>query len=160
METKTKSNPNEVIYRMIQCLNDDKLNLVYEIAEEHAQTIALSNRYSYNIKAIIKKRPKKFLPIQSLPTNVQKLFDYNEHLPDENVFIPTYVGEIIDDLSAENVYGFSLNLLKDSSFTFHAPRYEGKRSLSYWYSPLMKNPNATFPFSFAYFPLTIGDNVS
>lgn len=101
MEQEKKSNPNEIIYRMIQCLNDDKINIAYEIAQQHALTIAKSNRYRYSINAIINKRPKKFLPIQSLATNIQKLFDYNEHLPDENVFVPNYLQEIIDELVSE-----------------------------------------------------------
>jgi len=128
---QNKIKPNDVILMMLQALNDDKKEKVYEIAENYYKTTSTNGNFHYRAKRLISTRPVKML-LSNLDNHIKRLIEQRNY-SDECVFLDdqltSFINSLIHEWEHKEVFR-SHNLDIRRKILLHGPTGNGKTTIA------------------------------
>lgn len=129
---KKKITANDTIIGLIHHINDDKKDLFYKVAEEYLNTLPRSGQFHSRISRLINEKPRKFIQLDSLSSDIKKLIT-STMITQDNVFLNDAVKGLIDELLLEwkniDVYRYH-NLPVRNKILFHGTTGNGKTTIA------------------------------
>jgi SpoVK/Ycf46/Vps4 family AAA+-type ATPase len=95
-----KKSANEIIKRLINCINGDNKEAFYKLIEEYKSGLVVGGKAYNELDWALRQRPIQMIPIAQLSHDVKKLLDLEFTLTDP-VFINEGFKELLPDLLLE-----------------------------------------------------------
>ena len=138
---QSKVSPNDIIKRIIQCINAGQTDKVYSMVEQYSETLSQGGKHYYGIRNAIKARPQ-IKQLRELNASAKRLIT-EPALTDSHIFLPDCIGKVINEIMLEYKHREILQSHKIdciSKILLHGPTGNGKTTIARHFASLMQLP--------------------